>query len=427
MNFNISIKNALPPNTTPLGVNSKSWLSDMLNRNELNTYEASTKNWAATCIKLRADAVASLTWKAYKLVNGSYKELPETHWAAKLMSNPNPFYSFTTMLKLISSFKDTRGAAYMIGTSAASEPFRLDIAPSNTVETIFSQDLREISYYRITDNGVVKMYSPEEIIQFVNVDVSTDLKKMLLGNPITKKVLDSIQIENQLFSYIRRTFKNDGAPPFAIVSTDFLGADQIEQIKESYNRNHPDMPVEMVLGGGMDIRPLSGMASGADLLRDYGANDKTFKQNISSALGVPLPKITGEFQNKATADVVNYSFFSDTIEPICRSIEDPINVFLGKFEPGVCIFHTPYAYVDAAEIRADREHYIKMGLTTLNVQRESLGFPTDAKYGNEYFIESSLQPIKKVFEMPVSATPTQIIKFAQNGDMIIEEKGKKKS
>lgn len=398
MKFKFNKKNAINN-----GVGTLSSVSLISQVQKLLANDSGTaKNWAAICIKKRASAVASLEWAAYRLVKGKYERLDDSHWLSKLIERPNALYGWSSLIKLIPSYRDESGAAFVHAPNGGGEIYEFTVLPSKSVMVYFDDARTKIVKYQVSGFNGTRDYMPSEIIPFINLETAANLDTQLRGTALATKISDSINVENNFNSYISRVFKNDGAPPLALKYIDSMSQPQKELLIGQYNQQHPDMPLSLILEGGMDIVNLAGFASGSDMLKQYEGSAKEYKQNIGGIYEVPSGKITGEYQNKATADVLNYGFFMDTIEPLCREIEESFNFFLNSIEPGLCIYHTPYSYTDKEQERLDREHYIKTGIKTLNTVRAELGLVADAKYGNNYLISNDVSPMAKIFE----PTPT---------------------
>lgn len=352
-----------------------------------DTFLMAFKEWTGACINIRAKALASLEWRYF--VNG--KEV-ERHWIKDLIEYPN--YELKTkrnLFKLITKYRDITGGAYLwTKFNSKGLPAVLHVLPTNVVTPIYQDGV--LVRYEVRDGGNHVML-PEEMIYLANYEPSTRLQNMFIGRSLVDAAIDSISASKELAEFVKRFFSNDGVPPLYLETTESWQPQQADLFKSSWNQQMPNHRLMGIING--KILPLTGSTGAGIATNMIGELDKMTKQNIAAVFGIPSGKITGENANFATAQVNDATFRIDTIEPLAYEIEEGLTAFFRRFEPTFELKHVEYVYSDPDQERADREHRIKCGLSSINDERGLMGLP-NIEGGDSILIQSGLIPLTQL-------------------------------
>jgi hypothetical protein len=123
---------------------------------------------------------------------------------------------------------------------------------------------------------------------------------------------------------------------------------------------------------------------------------------------VPKGLLTGEHQNRATAEVVKSWFYENTVDPQAKYIGQEITRHFSKFEVGLLVEPLPYSGNDPDFLLKQLDQDIKLGLKTRNEIREARGEkPFDG--GDIPLIPQGFVTIDQVLNPPTpppAATPS---------------------
>ncbi len=130
------------------------------------------------------------------------------------------------------------------------------------------------------------------------------------------------------------------------------------------------------------------------------------RSQIAQVFGVPSGMLTGEFQNRATAEVQYAVFRQQTIDPVAIYIAEELTRHFRRFENDVLIQAQPYEFADIDAQIKQEEFELKYGIKTINDARRERGY--DAINGGDVaMLVNGLVPIDTVVNMPkpVSVQP----------------------
>jgi hypothetical protein len=98
------------------------------------------------------------------------------------------------------------------------------------------------------------------------------------------------------------------------------------------------------------------------------------RSQIAQVFGVPPGMLTGEFQNRATAEVQFQIFRQNTIDPEALYIAEELTRHFRRFEDDVLIEPEPYVYKDLDADLKQEEFQLRWGIKTINEARADRGF-----------------------------------------------------
>jgi HK97 family phage portal protein len=278
--------------------------------------------WAYRCVKLRADAVASVP---LVLLDRSGEPIPD-HPLLALLRDVNPFtMNLSDLLRATEAAYNIWGVAYWLKVRAGADgsPRRVKwlmwLNPQ-TVEPITDSE-RGVTGYKQTIDARTRTYAPEDVIVFRNFNPLDDLGGL---SPLAV-ALSEVNAELQAARFVAAFFAND-ARPAGLLSTDQpMGETEARRVRAWWHRlfQGPENRWKTgIVGGGLRWQTITFPPT--DLaLSDLRAEDR---RAICAAFGVPAA-LAGAWEatTYATAREQKASFYEDTIIPQLEYVAEVLN------------------------------------------------------------------------------------------------------
>lgn len=384
--------------------------SGVTHRTTLREYETvgeAMRGLAAVASERRSNAIKTLNWyPALHNNDGSYTKLKNDHWLSKLFSKPNDYHTLSDLLEFIVKWLDASGNAFIyVHKDNKNIPIGLYPIPSNYVTIVVSG--YNIKSYNININGQSNYIPIGELIHIKNISIGTDFNSLFSGKSILSQCIDQISANNDMNRFLRRYFSNDGIGPVTITTEQQLSEEQISMIRAGISNNMPELPIIAFLNRNMKIEPLTGATkAGSSNISQIAIVNDRLRQSIAEAFGLPLPYITGSYQNRATAETIRNEVRINTIEPLATTIEEKITNYISDIEYGIAFVHDPFIYRDEeTEIELAGKR-IATGLTTINEERAILGMQP-VPNGDIRLVNSQLIAYNRVIAEPPEPNPIE--------------------
>lgn len=368
----------------------RGWFSQ---RRQYTDIVASFKGWAFACIQKRADAVAALEWQI--TVNG--KEVNEKHWLYQLFRNPSEIHTRYELFETISKSLDVYGNAYLYTPIASKYPISLELIPSNSVQLVVENGT--VAKYLVSLAAGMKTLTPDEVCHLRTLQPKGEQYSSYLGEPLINAAIDTIHADSSIVNYVKTYYQNDALPPLVITTQDEITLEQGERMKRLWNENLPNHIIATILENGVDVKPITSGGVGSSSKLDVSQLDQDSLTKIAAVFGLSRGKITGDHQNKATADVNDYSFRVDTIEPMAQRIGEALTKHFRKFDKTVTVEHKRYVYSDETIEIQKAEFEIANGIKTINEIRNAKGLPL-IQGGDIPLIKTGLVPLDSLSQLP---------------------------
>ncbi|MGB0969825.1 MAG: phage portal protein [Mycobacterium sp.] len=172
-------------------------------------------------------------------------------------------------------------------------------------------------------------------------------------------------------------FDNFARPDY-ILSVEGAGKDQVERTESRINalrRGVRNVGKALVTNGKARVQTLQFPP------KDIGEFNEILEE-VAGVFGYPIQKLKAAYEPKANAEVADYSWMKDTINPMLRHDEETLNQggYLGLFGDGSLLDDAVLAYDDpvpanAEARRLDSSVYVAIGSRTINEDREDMGLP----------------------------------------------------
>lgn len=365
------ITKLLRPEKTILSVPTKQSIGSIFGTTfSKNNFDIAFSSISYACMKLRADAVSSLKYNIYYNYGNGEKEIVEpSHWFNKLLLRPNATNSFKSLLRLVQMWLDYNGNAYIyMANNGYDTPVNMYVLQSDNV-TIKMGEYGPTEY-TYNYGGKIDRYHPSEIIHIKNLLPGFNPIDDFIGRSLIKSAVDLINADVEFNSYIKRHFANDTIPPYILKSDHELEDSQIQHFVTKWNQKLPQHKMMGALSGGLEAIALSSANNNPVTLE---ASNKILMEKIAIIFGIPFQKLTGSATSMASAQVSDFSFRMDTIEPLAFEIVSSINLFLKQYDTYLEIDFEEFNYVDNDSRLKQEDQDIRNNVVTINEIRSSRG------------------------------------------------------
>ena len=360
------------------------------------------------CLQMRANGLMSVDMESFRELNWEKEELANSHWINRLLSNPNPYFTTSQIMKGISNWYDVNGNVFLwTPTMGHDVPLQMWVLNPTRMRVVRGGDNFIKKYvYQSANDGAFEI--PEnEICHIANIFPSSSKPDELIGMNIfgrglVSAVLPYAQIDGEVSDYLQRLFANNAVPPLVVTSSENVDAELWQSLKEQWNEALPNYKLRALLSGGLNMSLPPEMQIGIS----YDSVSKDVRSQIAQVFGVPSGMLTGEFQNRATAEVQYAVFRQQTIDPVAMYIAEELTRHFRRFENDVLIQAQPYEFADVESQIKQEEFELKYGIKTINDARRERGY--DAISGGDVaMLVNGLVPIDTVVNMPkpVSVQP----------------------
>lgn len=371
-----------------------------------NELDASIRGTVFACLQHRANALSATKFNTYKEQNFERSELGADHWAARLLSNPNPYFVRSQIYSYIENWLSINGNAFIwTPTNGYHVPLQMWVLNPTRVRIIKGSDKFIDGYvYQSAQDGNIAI--PEkEMIHLARIHPAARPEEIVgmnfLGVGLVTAALEYANIDREVSNYLQRLFRNNTVPPLIAEHPDTVDMETWVKIRDGWNEALPDFKLRALLHGGMklNVPPKGEMTIG------YDAVSKDTRSQIAQVFGVPPGMLTGEFQNKATAEVQFSIFRQNTIDPEALYIAEELTRHFRRFEDDVLIEADPYLLRDVDAELKEEEFQLRWGIKTINDARTERGF--DAISGGDVpLIAGGFVPLgQAITPMPKPSAP----------------------
>jgi HK97 family phage portal protein len=377
--------------------NESRGLSTISSQSEI---EASAYGTVFSCLQLRANGLVTAELTAYRELNWEKEELANSHWVNRLLSNPNPFFTYSQIFRAIQNWYDINGNAFVWTPKMGHDvPLQMWVLNPTRVRVIRGGDnfIKGYVYQSVNDGSF--SIPEEEVVHLANIYPSATkpdelIGMNLFGKGIVHAALPYANIDMEVSQYLMRLFENNAVPPVIAKTTDTIDSEYWNSLKQQWNENLPNFQLKAVLEGGLELElpPVS------QLSVSYDAVSRDVRAQIAQVFGVSSGLLTGEFTNRATAEVQYAVFRQQTIDPVAKYVAEEFTRHFRRFEDDLLIESAPYQFIDVDQQIKQEEFEIKYGIRTINDSRRERGYDTIVD-GDAVLVGSGLIPLKSIFDM----------------------------
>lgn len=390
------------------------------------------KGWVFTALELRANAQGSLQREIYQVdPNDPAKEIAvaPNHWARQLFDNPNPTLEWINRVEVfrgIQRWRDGWGTACIwTPTNGHDRPVQIYVLPTSLVTPRSDSTAPNggglVDYYELqTDRGISRL-PKDEVAWLPRLGVVSDLyRSQIEGVALIRMGMDAIVAGEAMQEFVRNLFEFGGTPPTMIeIPGDGDSGDPEEaeavlmRFLEKYQGRNGSVPFGIMPPGWKLVK--IDLVQGIEQML---ANAKELKAEFLEVCGISLTRIDQSAASYATAQVTEYQFRTDAIEPEADLIDAVLTQHLNKWvkpgEPRLVLRHTPFVYKDDEQIRLQEAHELQTGVKTINQARIERGWePVEG--GDTPHVMGTWVPLA-MLGTP-GAIPTQNLNVTATSDM----------
>jgi HK97 family phage portal protein len=272
-------------------------------------YNASAVVYAA--VEKRAKLLASVPWKAEKLVNGEWEHDPNSD-LQKLIDSPNPDMSWYELIYEASQSLDLTGNAFLSEIKGGSRglPFEMWLLPSQHVRIMPGRE-RIVEYYEYVEGGISGRYriNAEDMIQLKMPNPNS----RWFGMPVLMAAGRATDVDRESGDWQKASLQNRGVVDVHIEVPPEVTAEQRQEMRDKWQERQagPANARAPIISSGK-VNQLGQTA----VEMDFVASRKAVWSEICAVFGVPMAALGfTESVNLANAEAMNKMLWQDTVVP----------------------------------------------------------------------------------------------------------------
>jgi HK97 family phage portal protein len=268
--------------------------------------------WVRRCINVIGDALGSVPWKVYKqLPDGRLHELVN-HSLAKLLNQPNPYFTRKEFYSALSAQLNLCGNSYIEIVQARKKPFEMYLLNPSWTKPV-PDPVTYLSHYIVDPGaGITPVQMPvDDVLHFKYYDP----ENQYVGCSPISSARKTVDLEHAAITWNQGIFDNSAVPGgvLKVPANTLRPAERVklkEEIETGFTKENIGKP--MILWGGMEWESITLSQQDIEFLRQRQVN----KYEICAVLGV-APQMVGanEDPTYANYDVARQSFWEDRIIP----------------------------------------------------------------------------------------------------------------
>lgn len=377
-----------------------------------------------SCINVRATEVANRgRFIPYlKKSNSEFSDIPVTHPLSLLMENPNAYFTKFYLWYLTICYLDLTGNSYWwIARDGMGTPRELWPLPSQKVAIVAGNPRNGeelIKGYTINWDGSADTFIPEEDV--VHLRYPDPANPYYYGGSLVMRAAYEVDILDFVLKHWREFFANFAVPASVISFENEKDAEQLKAFNEEWRKQYGNKPGQVAaIGEKFTIQQLTSEQE-LGFLESVNIDIKM----IRSVFRVPPSKLmeTENIESRATAEVMDYSFQKETIDPLLTMIDQQLTTDLAipEFGEKFVIRHESTIPLDRkAQAELDAKD-LASGTTSINEIRLRDG-KEPVKGGDEPLVSYNLVPLSSVTAPTVDPNAVEPVagKLAAKGKSFI--------
>lgn len=356
-------------------------------------YLAAFTSWVFGCVRARANDVAGIELRLFKVKNRSTGEVEEIieHDALSLLRTVNQHMTFRDLIKATQTYKDLSGEAFWLLIKGTKSVAEIQMLRPDYIKVLTDAKTFVKGYeYQVPGKGPIR-FERDEIIHFKEFNPVNPYR----GLSIIRAAAVTIDTDNFAEKYNRQFFKNSAIPSAVFTSEQTLTQEYMDRLRSQWERVYGGQEKAgktAFLGGGLTLKPFALSQKDMEFLEGQRfTRDKIFAlfQTPKTVLGMV------EDVNRANAEATDYVFAKRVIKPAMEAIRDTLNEFLlPQYDGGEDLFFTitdPVPEDTEAKLKR-HETLFKVGAITQNEIRAEEGL--DEVDGlDRFWLPLNIQPV----------------------------------
>ena len=379
-----------------------------------NELSVSMKGTVFACLQHRANALSNLDFKSYRQKDYSLEEQSQSHWTNELLKNPNPYFTRSQVFSYIENWLSINGNSFIwTPTNGYRVPLQMWVLNPTRVRVIKGSDNFIDGYiYQSAQEGNIAI--PEkEMIHLARIHPASRPEEIvgmnIFGVGLVTAALEYANIDGEVSEYLARLFKNNTVPPLIAKYPDRYDDDEWQRLKARWNEELPDYKLRALLAGGLQLE----LPPKGELSIGYDSVSQDTRSQIAQVFGVPPGMLTGEYQNRATAEVQWAIFRQNTIDPEAKYIAEEFTRHFKRWEDDVLINVDEFQYDDPLLEMQREEFELKWGIKTINEARADRGYDRIST-GDSPMIAGGFVPLDSIVFTRSNAEQKQLASFSDH-------------
>lgn len=351
------------------------------------------------CINELASSVSEPHLRALqadKWVHAVDPGISQAHRLTRLMERPNPWFSHVEFWSAAVMYLSIWGNAYALKVRSQSGAVRelWLMRPDKVTIVPDAVDFIRRYEYNIGDREAIPL-PVDDVIHFKTPHPLNDY----YGMPPLQGIATVVDLDNFGFEFVSNYYAHAGVPGGILTTKSKLNDNQRQEIKDRFNREYGN-------GNWHGLLVLdSAEATFQAMTADLGAQglvlpelNKILEARITGAFGVP-PTLVGTVIGTEASSYGNKksereSFWNETIKPLYRQLEGPLNRALVPDFPGVQRIEFDLSQVGALLPDADALHArLRADMTAGGISQEEFrrlaGYEEKLPAGHTFLIPSN--------------------------------------
>ena len=340
-----------------------------------NELTASLRGTVFACLQHRANALSAITFESFLEKNYSLEELPKSHWTNELLRNPNPYFTRSQIFGYIENWLSINGNAFIwTPTNGYRVPLQMWVLNPTRMRVIRGTDNFIEGYvYQSAQDGNIPL--PEkEVIHLARLHPASRPEEMIgmniFGVGLVQAALDYANLDKDASNFLSRLFKNNAIPPLIAKYPERYDYDDWLKLKARWNEELPDYKLRALLAGGLELV----LPPKSEISASYDGISNDTRSQIAQVFGVPPGMLTGEYQNRATAEVQWAIFRQNTIDPEALYIAEEFTRHFRRWENNILLQAQQFVFDDPAMALQNEEFELRWGIKTVNDSRRERGY-----------------------------------------------------
>jgi HK97 family phage portal protein len=372
--------------------------------------ELAFTGWSYAFIKKRSRTLAKKRFYAYKATSQDTKTtLPLSHWAVRLLNQPNPKFTRTQVFRLMEEWFVATGNVFIYAPkNGLKYPVQLWVLPSHKMQVVMSDNPLQLVKGYVYNSPVGALpIDEEEIIHCQDLQPSLNPSNIVMGRSMVDAAADALELNAMQRESLKQRIRSQNLPPLVLKTKGRMPDDVWQNFKRRMKESVPDITLVAALEQEGELVPVTNAGTESAYLRSALRSDSGDGNDIVSELsavyGVPVGLVTGKFENRATSQTLKADFYESTIDPQADYYAEEFTRHFARFEQDILVEAEAFVYTDPEQTLRKQEQELQWGITTINDERKKQGLKPISG-GDTPFVPMGFVPLSQAMN-PQNPTP----------------------
>lgn len=366
---------------------------------------------AYACVRLLAEALASLPVRVYRKVDAGVRVRDDEHWLYELLAlEPNQFQTSFEYREMVAMHLILRGAHYsrIYWDSMGRVKALIPLHPDSVSVNLSSDGTRLV--YLVTDQaGKTETLGGDDVLHVrgLHGDITSAI------SPVTYAA-NTLGLDRSLAKHQARSFGPDAARPGGVIEAEGkVGTDVVVKILRLFNKQYAgsnNAGKTLFLDRGMKFKPIA--FNNVD--QQFLETRKFSVEEICRIFNVPPSLVHHNYNSTySNAEQQTLSFVKFSLRPLVVRFEEAIQRALmtkaSRRRYEVDLDMQDLLRGDAAAMSTMFKTLVSGGISSPNEARESLGFSRrQEEAADKLYMQTAMAPLDKLEELAASRNQGKI-------------------